>query len=121
MLSELYISEYTNNNKSGKMSSERYVSNNFKEDYEIILNYCDTNDLDLPFKEKVYHTINKISTIVLCKNPQCNKPVKFKNSTIGYVNYCSNKCVGTDPNIKKKRLLHKRFEVTKIFTFDIVT
>lgn len=103
MLSELYISEYTNNNKSGKMSSEKYISNNFKEDYEIILNYCDTNDLDLPFKEKVYHTINKIPTIVLCKNPQCDKPVKFKNSTIGYVNYCSNKCVGTDPNIKRKK------------------
>lgn len=29
-------------------------------------------------------------------------PVKFKNSKIGYKSYCSSKCVGKDPLIKKK-------------------
>jgi len=104
MLSQSYINEYNNNNKSGKMSSDKYVSSNFTEDYNLILKYCIDNNIDLPFKQKVYHTINNIPNIVVCENEKCKNPVKFKNSTIGYIKYCCKKCVGSDPNIKKKKV-----------------
>jgi hypothetical protein len=37
----------------------------------------------------------------ICKNPNCNNEVNYKNSTIGYLHYCSNKCISSDPNIKQ--------------------
>jgi hypothetical protein len=29
--------------------------------------------------------------------------VKFKNSTIGYLKYCSNKCISSDPDVIKQK------------------
>lgn len=104
MLSDKFIYEYINNNKSGKMSSEKYVLSNFEDDYNEIINFCISNYLfDLPFKEKVYYTFNGIKKIIICKNPTCNNVVKFKNSTIGYNNYCCNVCVGDDPIIIRRK------------------
>lgn len=104
MLSDLYIKEVETNNSSGKMFLEKYVIKHFSKDHDLILNYCDINNLEnLPFKEKVYHVINGIPNEVICENPKCNNKTKFHNSTIGYKKYCSNKCVGTDPKIKDKK------------------
>ena len=83
------------NDPSGKMYKESYVSKNFTEEYEFIIQKI---DIDIPFKEKVYLVLNNIERPI-CKNPNCKNPVKFKNSTIGYLEYCSNKCIGSDPNI----------------------
>jgi len=102
MLSDKFIEEYKFNNKSGKMSSEKYVLNNFKNDYKYIIDGYSLID-ELTFKEKVYLCYSNINSIVLCKNDFCEKKVKFKNSKIGYLNYCSNRCVGLDPKIKKKK------------------
>jgi hypothetical protein len=87
---------------SGRMSKESYLFNNYKEEYDYIVDYCQLNKLfDLSFKEKVYLCLNNINKIPTCHNPNCNKRVKFKNSTLGYLKYCSNKCISSDPNIKK--------------------
>ena len=83
------------NDPSGKMCKESYVSKNFVKEYEFIIQKI---DIDIPFKEKVYLVLNDIKKPI-CKNPNCKNPVKFKNSTIGYLDYCSNKCIGSDPNI----------------------
>ena len=85
-LSERYLFEFNNHNSSGKMSSENYLMKNFTEDYDLIIEF--TKNLDIPFKQKVYHTINMIENLIFCKNPSCNKPVKFKNTTKGYYDYC---------------------------------
>lgn len=104
MLGNEFIYEYKNNNKSGKMSSEKYIIKNYLDDYNLIIDYSDKNDIsDLPFKQKVYHIINGINGLVFCKNPFCDNLVKFKNSTVGYLDYCCNKCVSSDPKIKKKK------------------
>jgi hypothetical protein len=104
MLSETYINEYNNNNKSGKMSVEKYIIKNYTKDYEIIIEYCVKNNLEhLPFKQKVYHVVNNIPKAVICKNPNCENTVNFKNSTIGYYEYCSNKCIGSDPSMIKRK------------------
>lgn len=101
MLSKEFLEEYNFNNKSGKMSSEKFVSINYIDDYNYIKDY--TKNLDIPFKQKVYHAVYNIDIMIVCKNGKCDNPVKFKNSKIGYLNYCSNKCVGTDPDIIKKK------------------
>jgi hypothetical protein len=87
---------------SGKMSKESFLIKNHKEEYKFIINYCIDNDLfDVSFKEKVYLCLNKLSSVPLCENPNCFKMVKFRNSTLGYIKYCSIKCISSDPNIKK--------------------
>lgn len=101
-LSEKYLYEFNFNNTSGKMSSEKYVIKNFPDDYNFIINF--TKDLDITFKQRVYHAINMIKYIVTCKNPNCANPVKFKNTKIGYYDYCSNKCIGNDPKIVEKKI-----------------
>ena len=87
---------------SGRMSKESYLFKNHKKEYDYIINHCEVSNIfDIPFKEKVYLCINGIKNIPICKNSNCNKKVNFKNSTIGYLQYCCNKCISSDPNIKK--------------------
>ena len=94
---------FNKEDKSGKFSKESYLMKNFKEEYDFIISYSLTNNLgDIPFKEKVYLSINNMQ-IPACKNPSCNNRPKFKNSTLGYNNYCSNRCIGLDPEIISKK------------------
>jgi hypothetical protein len=87
---------------SGRFSKESFLFKNYKEEYDYIIKYCEENEIfNIPFKEKVYLCLNSLIKRPLCKNPNCNKIVKFKNSTIGYLKYCSIKCVSSDPDIIK--------------------
>jgi len=88
---------------SGRMSKESFLLKNHTEEYNYIIEYCNMNytSANLTFKEKVYICVNNLNSISICKNPNCNNKVKFKNSTIGYLDYCSRKCISSDPNIKK--------------------
>ena len=88
------------NGPSGRMYVEKYVKRNHSEIYLDVINYCNEGLIDIPFKEKVYHYVQDIKEKVLCKNSNCNNEVKFKNSTIGYYDYCSNKCISSDQKIK---------------------
>jgi hypothetical protein len=96
------ISIFKKSDPTGRMSRESFLLRNYKDEYNYIVDFCTSNNLlDLPFKEKVYLSVNKIYKIPVCKNTNCNCLVKFKNSTIGYLSYCSNKCISSDPEIKK--------------------
>ncbi len=87
---------------SGKMSKESYLIKNHKDEYKFIINYCINEDLfDVSFREKVYLCLNELKEVPKCKNPNCDKRVKFKNSTLGYLIYCSTKCISSDPDIIK--------------------
>jgi very-short-patch-repair endonuclease len=108
-LKEIFIE---NVDKSGRMYREKYLKVHFPEILEDILKFIINNiDIEyLPFKQKVYHYINDIKYKVKCKNPNCDNEVKFKNSTIGYYEYCSNYCIGSDPEmikLKEKKSLEK--------------
>lgn len=93
---------FNNPDPSGRMSKESYLFKNYKEEYDYIVEYCVTNSIiDVSFKEKVYLSINNMIGVPICKNENCLNIVNFKNSTIGYLNYCSNKCISSDPNIIK--------------------
>ena len=97
------------NDKSGKMFREKYLKNNYIDFYNTIIKYAIINNLELPFKEKVYHFLHDIPNNVLCS--ECNNKVKFKNSTIGYLTYCSKKCSdkSTKTKIKRKNTCIKNF------------
>jgi hypothetical protein len=87
---------------SGKLTKESYLLKNHTEEYDYILKYCEENQIfDINFKEKVYLCLNNIKKLPVCKNQNCNQLVKFRNSTLGFREYCSNKCISSDPNIKK--------------------
>jgi len=102
MLNNRYIEIIKKENgASGRMYLEKYVSKNYPEIFNAIIAFCEGKLCNLPFKEKVYHYVNDIQDIVYCSNLNCHSLVKFKNSTIGYYKYCSNRCIGSDPEIKK--------------------
>lgn len=89
---------------SGRMSKESFILKNYKEEYDYIVDYCDDNNLlNISFKEKVYLTLNNLESIPICKNINCKNRVNFKNSTIGYLDYCSRRCVSSDPNMIKMK------------------
>lgn len=91
---------------SGRMSKESYLFKNHKIEYDYIVSYClENNIFDIPFKEKVYLCLNKLKSVPICQNAICGKRVKFKNSTIGYLKFCSNKCVSSDPSIKELKMI----------------
>jgi len=92
---------FKNSDPSGRMSKESFLFKNYREEYDHIIEYCGLNRIfDVNFKEKVYLCINGIKKVPTCKNITCEKKVKFKNSTLGYYEYCSNRCISSDPNIK---------------------
>jgi hypothetical protein len=87
---------------SGRMSKESFLFKNHKDEYDYIVEYCEINNLlGITFKEKVYLTLNELKSVPVCKNQNCNSRVNFKSSTIGYLDYCSIKCISSDPNIIK--------------------
>jgi len=98
------------NDPSGKYSRKNYLEENHIELLNEILLYAKKNNIEyIPFKEIVYCYKQNIIP-PKCKNPKCNKFVKYKNSTIGYKEYCSTKCISNDPNIiesKKQKSLEK--------------
>ena len=89
------------NGPSGRMYVEKYLIKNYPEIHTEIINYCNDELSDIPFKEKVYHYVHNIKNKVLCKNPNCKKETNYHNSTLGYNEYCSIQCISSDPNIKK--------------------
>lgn len=95
---------------SGRMSKESFVSKNHSDEYNFIINYSTENNLEeLPFKERVYLCINN-QLPKKCKNINCDKYPKYINSSLGYRDYCSTKCISSDPvikDIKTKNSLEK--------------
>lgn len=89
---------------SGRMSREKYLLNNYKSEYDYIINFCEIHNIDnISFKEKVYLSINGLTSVPTCNNSNCNNIVKFKNTKVGYLEYCSTKCVSSDDTIKEKK------------------
>jgi hypothetical protein len=101
-MQEINFEIFKKEDPSGKMSRKSYVINNFPDHYKVLKKYIEENELsDVPFKEIIFLFLNSLSSIPKCKNLNCNNLVKFKNSTIGYLKYCSNKCISSDPQMKE--------------------
>ena len=89
---------------SGKMFRKVYLEKHHIDILEEVLKYSENFKLiEIDFKEQVYCYIKNITEIQKCKNPNCNNKVKFRNSTLGYFEYCCNYCIGTDPKMVEKK------------------
>jgi hypothetical protein len=77
--------ELYDNNVSGKYTTEKWLKEKAKNILDTILEQ--TGDT---LSEKAYRLRFKISDTPLC--PTCNKPVRYKNKTIGFQKYCSISC-----------------------------
>ena len=101
-----------NNNRGGVMYNEKYVKKHYIEVYNKVMEFSTINDLlELPYNQKSYHFVHDIKEkYIKCNNCNCDKYVKFDDSNRGYHRYCSNRCVGSDPNIinqKENKSLEK--------------
>lgn len=99
------IKEFLNQeDKSGRLSKEKWLMANNEEAYKTIIDYSNNNFLnDIPFKEKVYLYIHDLNNKPICKNKNCSTHTKFVNKTLGYLDYCSNKCQSSSDEIMNKR------------------
>lgn len=99
-----------NLDKSGKMFKKKYLENNYPDILSDIMNYSRDNDLmEISFKEQVYNWYKN----TLPKKCYCGNNTKFKNSTIGYYDYCSKECMNNSNYVKEKR---KRTNIKKFGT-----
>ena len=95
---------FIENNNSGAKTKESFLKKNYPELYLDIVNYTNNDLINLPFKQKIWHFINKTQNQPKCQN--CGNNLKFKKSlTEGYGLYCSilcsNKCEIRKTKIKK--------------------
>ena len=86
---------------SGKMYRKKYLEKHYPDILNNIFNFIKDTKLILPFKQQVYHWYNDIKEYKLC---YCGNIVKFKNSTIGYYEYCSKKCMDGSNKVKGNRV-----------------
>jgi len=90
-----YYKFFTEDNRTGQKSREKYLKKNYSNLYNIIMEYSMNNSLNIPFKEKIYHFLNKTKSIPKCL--ECGKNNNYYNINLGYSKFCSNKCAKTSP------------------------
>ena len=104
-MTKLELFEYLNSgiDKSGNLKKESGFKKHFPEMYnEFIKTEFPLELQNLPFKQKLWHFLNGIYTIPVCKI--CGNPVNFltRKGQWGYCTYCSGSCAMKDENIKEK-------------------
>ena len=111
---------------NGKINSSKcrevYFKRNIPMLHKQIIEFAEENNLTyIRFNQKLWHYMHQIKNMPLCKNCQKNT-VKFVNITIGYLNYCSTKCVSNSSVIreKKKASYIKNYGVDHIFKSNII-
>lgn len=99
------IFDYLNSgaDKSGSLKKVGGFRKNYTEMYNDFLNTDFPDEIkNLPFKQKLWHFLNDVYTIPVCK--VCGKPVNFltRKGQWGYCTYCSASCAMNDDLVKNK-------------------
>jgi hypothetical protein len=104
MNNEDLFNYFTTDNMSGKKCTEKWLSKNNFDLYQLIIYWCSFNNLkDIEFKRKVYHYINNLCQIPVCI--ECGKDVKYLRLKDGYQQYCSSSCK-YNSNIYKEKWIN---------------
>ena len=84
------------------LKGPQFTEKHFKFHYPEFLEFLNEKykDTELTFQEKLYWYFNDIAERPVCMC--CGKETKFENALKGYRNYCSYKCLNSDPNKIKK-------------------
>jgi hypothetical protein len=97
-MNRLKIIEDILDGKSIRLRS-KYFENNYNELYLKILDF--TVDLDITFKQKLWHWVNDVKVYKVCK---CGNEVNFNRNWLdGYKKYFSIKCANSNLESKEKR------------------
>ena len=97
---------------SGMLSREKYLNKHYPEVLQYIKNFAKKyNFINMSISQLKWHIKNKIYEIPKCKT--CGKELKFKNSTIGYPNFCSKSCTvkNKETQEKYKQTMLKKYGV----------
>lgn len=80
----------------------QFTEKHFKFHYPEFLEFLNDKykDTQLTFQEKLYWYFNNITEKPKCK--YCGGETRFENALKGYREYCSYKCLNSDPDKKKK-------------------
>ena len=96
---------------SGKFSRQKWIQNHIPEFLTQIDFFCKKYNLeDLPFKEQVYLFVHCLENRPKCRNKDCQNQTKYKNSTLGYLSYCSIKCISSDDSIKESKRINSKLK-----------
>lgn len=101
-MNTFFYNFFIDDNKSGYKTRESYLLNKYPDIHKKIIEFCDNKYLNnLPFKVKVWHSINNQPQIPKCGH--CGKNLNFKRSLVeGYGSYCSLVCTNkSDTHIHK--------------------
>jgi hypothetical protein len=83
--------------KNGSRCREKNVSKKFPEQYGLILEFKESNNLDLDFPQVLYLYLHNLTSPPTCKCENCNNPLSFESFNYGYKGtYCSTKCATND-------------------------
>ena len=101
------VFDYINSgiDKNGSLKKENGFKNHFPELYDEYLHASFPEPINsLPFKQKLWHFLNDVYTIPVCKT--CGNPVTFETQKglWGYRTYCSGSCGLHNKEIISKRL-----------------
>ena len=100
---ELFIYINSGIDKSGNLKKEGGFKKHYPQFYDEYIHTIFPQEINgLPFKQKLWHFLNDIYTIPICKI--CGKPVNFltRKGCWGYCIYCSGACAMHDNEIKEK-------------------
>ena len=82
-----------------KLRGPQFTEKHFRFHYPEFLEYLNTKYPNLTnFQEKLYWEANNLTEFPTC---YCGAPVVFQGFTKGYRQYCSRKCMNSDPNKKE--------------------
>ena len=119
------VFDYINSgiDKNGSLKKEKCFSKHFPELYDEYLHTSFPEPINsLPFKQKLWHFLNDIYDIPVCKT--CGNPVSFetKSGQWGYRTYCSGYCTMQDDYAKNKikSTTYKHYGVECSFQSDII-
>lgn len=88
--------------RSGRMSKEKIVSQNYPSQYNYVVEWADARSLsDLPFGERLYMCLSGLDCRPSCLN--CGGDVAFVSMSRGYRQYCGVKCISSSDKVKQKK------------------
>jgi very-short-patch-repair endonuclease len=114
------IDFFTAENKNGLRSSEKYLSENYNNIFNSVINWSAAY-VNMQFKERIYLYMNHMLYKPKCL--KCGNDIKFTGSFIkGYRTYCSRNCACMSDNKKMKTIETNisRYGVGCVFKSDTI-
>ena len=95
---------FLEDNKSGHKTTEKFLEKKYPHIIMEIKSFSKKNNIEnITFKEQIYLFINNITSVPICNNIECEKPLKFKKSlNEGYGKYCSVLCTNSSEDHKNR-------------------